>query len=60
MGFSPKRPPAPARPVGVRLMVDFSTGRIVGAERSAPPEPPARSGATGEQRAEDSPPPAAA
>jgi hypothetical protein len=58
MGFSPKRPAAPARPVGVRLMVDFSTGRILGAERPAPAEPPTR-GDAGGQRAQESPPAAA-
>jgi|tagenome__1003787_1003787.scaffolds.fasta_scaffold17251133_1 hypothetical protein len=33
------RPDSP-RPMGIRLVVDFTTGRIVGAERPAPPTPP--------------------
>jgi hypothetical protein len=39
MSFKPDHPPAGPSPVGVRLMVDFSTGRIIGVERPAPPAP---------------------
>ena len=48
---APRDRPDSPRPMGVRLVVDFTTGRIVGAERPAPPAAPA---GTGER--DDAPP----
>jgi hypothetical protein len=42
---APRDDHATPAPTGVRLVVDFATGRIVGAERPAQaPAPPAQSG----------------
>jgi hypothetical protein len=38
---APRDRPETLGPMGIRLVVDFATGRIVGAERPAPPSPPA-------------------
>jgi hypothetical protein len=40
MAIERERPSVPSGPVGVRLMVDFSTGRLIGVDRPAPAAPP--------------------